>query len=445
MSAGGDRRNGFSLVEHFALWATLSASLYIMPFGSQLVPAMSIERALLAAAVAAFVAGLLIAAIATAAARTGMSTLELIAAPFGRRASAPLALLLLVRNVAFAAFALSFMAEAASVVSDRATGEALRPVWVLVFGLLAGALVVLGPEFVVRKVLKRAGVWIVLVLAVVIAASAYMEFEVPSYLRRPAVGGWPSFWQGVDIMLVVPLLWLPLVADFARFGKDARQAGLGSFLGVFVMTIWFGALGIIYLPAVESGDISGFVVGMNMSLGALVLLFLLQGDEVFANGVSAKAALDALPLPSFGRSGSAVFVTLAAVLVALPADLLRVEGTFLVLGSLFIPLFGVVIADQMAGREGNRFGPVALGAWVLGFLAYHWISPPDAEWWRDAADWFFSGQLGLPYPLTDEVDWLGAAIPSFLVAFGIQLAGLVFLAAVNPRSGVPQVNEERSG
>ena len=107
-----------------------------------------------------------------------------------------------------------------------------------------------------------------------------------------------------------------------------------------------------------------------------------------------------------GLGSHQIQVHLAAILVALPADLLRIEGTFLVLGSLFIPLFGVVIADQMAGREGNRFGPVALGAWVLGFLAYHWISPPDGQWWRDATDWFFSGQLGLPYPLTDEVDWL---------------------------------------
>ncbi len=120
MRADGTDGRSFGFLEHFALWATLSAGLYIMPFGSQLVPAMSIERALLAAAVAAFVAGLLIAAIATAAARSGMSTLELITVPFGQRASAPLALLLLVRNVAFAAFALSFMAEAASVVSDRA-------------------------------------------------------------------------------------------------------------------------------------------------------------------------------------------------------------------------------------------------------------------------------------------------------------------------------------
>lgn len=442
MSAANGEGRSFGLLDHFALWASLSAGLYIMPFGSYLVPAMSIERAVLATAVAAFIAGLLIAAIATASARAGMSTLELIAAPFGGCASVPLALLLLVRNIAFAAFALSFMAEAASVVSDRAMGASLRPVWVIAFGLLAGILIWMGPEFVVRKVLRRGGVWIVLLLAVVIAGSAYLEFEVPAYLKRPAVGGWPSFWQGVDIMLVVPLLWLPIVADFARFGKDTRSAGTGSFLGVFVMTLWFGALGIIYLPSVESGDVSGFVVGMNMSLGAAVLLFLLQGDEVFASGVSAKTALDSLPIPRIARSAPVPLVTAAAVLVALPTDLLRAEGTFLLLGSLFIPLFGVVIADQMAGREWTRFAPVPILAWATGLLAYHWISPPEAQWWLDTTEWLFADTLGLPFPLTDEVTWLGAAIPSFLAAFAVQLVLSGFVALVNPSS---PIKEERSG
>jgi len=440
MSHTGSR--GFLLLDHFALWATLSAGLYIMPFGSMLVPAMSIERAILATAIAAFIAGLLIAAIATAAARSGMSTLELIAAPFGRGATLPLALLLLVRNVAFAAFALSLMAEAAALVSDRAIGAALRPLWVIGFGLMAYLLLRLGPEFVVAKLLRRVGLWVVLLLAIVIAGSAYMEFEVPSYLKRPAVGGWPSFWQGVDIMLIVPLLWLPVVADFARLGRDTRSAGMGTFLGVFAMTVWFGSLGIIYLPATESGDISSFVVGMNMSLGAVVLLFLLQGDEVFASCVSAGNALDALPIPGLIRASAAVVPMAAAVAIALAGDLMQAEGTFLLLGSLFIPLFGVVIADQMAGKEWPRFAPVAVLAWAAGFLAYHWISPPDTQWWRDATEWLFSDSLGLPFPLTDEVTWLGAAIPAFLAAFAMQLALAAFVAFVKP---APPVKEERPG
>jgi hypothetical protein len=442
MSVDRPEGRSFGLLEHFALWATLSASLYIMPFGSHLVPAMSIERALLATAVAAFIAGLLIAAIATASARTGMSTLELIAAPFGTLASAPLALLLLVRNVAFAAFALSFMAEAASVVSDRALGEALRPVWVIAFGLLAWILIRMGPELVVSRVLRRGGVWIVLLLAVVIAGSAYMEFEVPSYLKRPAVGGWPSFWQGVDIMLVVPLLWLPIVADFARFGKDTRSAGMGSFLGVFVMTLWFGALGIVYLPAVESGDVSGFVVGMNMSLGAVVL----------PSSFKATRSLPMAPQPrrrwspaSQGRHRrrTALLVTAAAILVALP-------GTCCGRGDVPAPWFALRAAIRRCHRRSTRrprceqVRPGTLLAWATDSrLSLDIATRGAVVAGRDQV--VVRRHAGPPLPLTDEVTWLGAAVPSFLAAFAVQLGGAAFLAFVNPASGASPVKEERSG
>ena len=57
----------------------------------------------------------------------------------------------------------------------------------------------------------------------------------------------------------------------------------------------------------------------------------------------------------------------------------------------------------------------------------------------------FESCLGLPFPLTDEVTWLGAAIPSFLVAFAAQLAGAAFVTLVNPSSSASPVKEERSG
>lgn len=421
MSGPGHGGRSFGFLDHAALWGSLGVTLYLMPFGSLLVPALSIERAVLATALAALIGALLIAAVAAAAARSGSPAIGLLTSVFGQRASAPLALLLLVRNVVWGAFALSLIAGSAELLSERALGMGLRPLWVVAFGLAGLGLLLAGPQFAVRKVLRRFGIWLVLLVAAVITLSAYLEFEVPAYLRRPAVGGWPSFWQAVDIMLIAPLLWLPVVADFARFGRSAQGAARGSFLGFFVATLWLGTLGIIYLPAVETADVAGFVAGMNLGLGALILLLILQLDEVFASGYSASVALERL-LPS-GRRGLAAATAALVIAVALPAELLRVEGTLLVIASLFIPLFAVVLADQaLALIAAPARNPAVAGlAWITGFVLYHWISPPDAAWWRDGADWLFADLLSLPFPLTDEVTWLGAAVPAFLAAFIVHL------------------------
>ncbi len=426
----------FSLWDNAALWAAIGVSLYIMPFGSLLVPALSIERAMMAAAVAAFVGGLLLAGMAAIGARTGLSTVGLLESLFGRRAGKAAALLVLARNVAVGALVLSVIADAAALVSERALGAGLRPLWAVLFGLLALVLALIGPEFVVRKALRRGGVWVMLVLAVVITLSAYMEFEVPAYLKRPAVGGWPEFWQAVDIMLVVPLLWLPLAADYGRFGRSVTSTMGGSFLGFFVFTAWFGFLGIVYLPATESGDIAGFVVGMNMSLGALILLFLLQADEAFANFYSGGLALRAVA-PVDGRIATGVAAWVAIILAA-TFNFLDIEGSILVLASVFIPLAGVMMAEQVLSRAAGRGGGAApaLLAWVLGFLLYHWISPPDARWWRDATEWLFADTLGFRYPLSDQTTWLGAAIPSFLAGFALHVAGSAVRAAMRGMSRV---------
>jgi NCS1 family nucleobase:cation symporter-1 len=403
-----------------------------MPFGSLLVPALSLEQAFLAVVAAAFLGGLIVAAVAAIAALSGLSTVELLAQLLGRRFTPLLATLLLIRNVVWAALALSLIAGSAELVSDRALGVGLRPLWVVVFGVAGLALVAAGPQFTVRKLLRRAGLWLALLVAAAVTLSAYMEFEFPAYLRRPAVGGWPSFWQAVDVMLIVPLLWLPLVADYARWGKSVGSSFGGTFVGLLVATAWLGFLGVAYLPAVESGDISGFVVGMQLGLGALVILLLLQADEIFVNVHSAGVALGAA-LPAARWSG-ALLPGLAVLILALAWDFLEFEGTLLLLASLFIPLFGVLVADFLYGRGEAQPAatPSALTAWALGFLLYHWISPSEVGWWQDAMSWLFADVLSLPFPLTDEVTWLGAAIPSFLAGFALHLVGRPVLMGLRP-------------
>ena len=423
----------FGFLDHAALWGSLGVTLYVMPFGALLVPALSLEQAFLAVVVAAVMGGLLVGAVAAMAARSGLATVELLAQLLGERFKPLLAALLLVRNVLFAAFALSLIAASAELVSDRALGAGLRPLWVVAFGMAGLALVAAGPQFVIRKLLRRAGLWLALLIAAAVTLSAYLEFGVPAYLQRPAAGGWPSFWQAVDVMLIVPLLWLPLVADYARLGRGVGSSFAGSFLGLFLATAWLGFLGVVYLPAVETGDIAGFVVGTQLGLAALVVLLLLQTDEIFANVHSAGVTLAALL--SAGRRARLLLPGAATLALALSADFLRFEASLLLLASLFVPLFGVLLADFLLSRGFSlpALAPSALVAWGLGFFLYHWISPAEVGWWQDALSWLLADSLHLTFPLTEEISWLGAAIPSFLAGFLLHTLGRTVLGRWRPQ------------
>jgi purine-cytosine permease-like protein len=405
----------FRTVDHFALWASLGASLYLMPFGALLVPALSIEQAILAATLAALLGGLLIASITAIAASSGRSTAELLGEPFGEVGRWPVAILLLARHALFTLFALVLIADSAELISERALDSGLRPIWVALFAAVGLTLVMMGTGRA-AKIILRVGLALVLLVALAVSVSAYAEFEIPSYLRRPSVGGWPSFWQGMDLLLIFPLLWLPIVADFARFGTG-RSAARGSFAGVFIATVWFGILGVLYLPATDRGDIPGFLVGMQLGLGAIALLLILQVDEVYANAFGAVPTFESLGVGAAARPAAAA-VMIVMVPAAVILSLGDLEPYVLLTASVFVPAFAIVISRAI--WPAPRPAVVAVVAWLVGFVVYQWISPAELGWWQDAFSASFEA-VGVPFPLSEEITWLGAAIPSFVAAFTLDM------------------------
>jgi purine-cytosine permease-like protein len=115
-----------------------------------------------------------------------------------------------------------------------------------------------------------------------------------------------------------------------------------------------------------------------------------------------------------------IFVVAATATAGAIAINLSNYLTFLfLLGSVFVPLFGVLLADWlMRGShysEDDVFGAPTvrwppLVAWTAGFCLYQWLSPQGPGWWTDAVQHLSPGHARLT-----------ASLPSFAVAFGLTL------------------------
>jgi nucleobase:cation symporter-1, NCS1 family len=159
----------------------------------------------------------------------------------------------------------------------------------------------------------------------------------------------------------------------------------------------------------------------------LVALTVGEADEAFANAYSAAVSLQNL-LPQIPLRLLVTLTTGIGTLGALVIDLVSYQTFLLLLGSVFVPLFAVLLADWLlAGGvytdedvfAAPAWRPGLIAAWVVGFGVYQWLYPTGPEWWVDALD-------GVAAP-----DWgLGATVPSFAAAFAIALA----VAAVERRS-----------
>jgi putative hydroxymethylpyrimidine transporter CytX len=255
---------------------------------------------------------------------------------------------------------------------------------------------------------------------------------------RPGGGGFPSFWPAVDLVIAMPVSWIPLVADYNRFARRAVGSGVGTYGGYLLANVWFYSLGALLILGAGGGPSVTGIADAIVSLtgGVLVLVVLLVGetDEAFADIYSAAVSSQNL-VPRLNQrigvlSVAALGVAGAAWLFGLPGGGVDTYEFFLFLiGSVFVPLFGVFLADYFVLRRGTTYrhrdlfdsrGPyryaggfnvAALAAWVVGFGVYHWIAPTPVAGWAGAVEAFFARWLHLPFPL------LGGRVPASVAAF----------------------------
>jgi NCS1 family nucleobase:cation symporter-1 len=421
------------LLDNAALWGSLGFSLLLMVTGAFLTPALGLGQAVLVILIGAVIGNLMLATAAVIGADSGLPMVALLRAPLGGRGSYAASLLTLARNVAWGTFALMVMGEAAVGLSRDLGGSQSRPLWIILFGVLGTAIALGGPQLMARQWSKKFAFWFMLLAGLMITYTALADNGIPDLMRRPGTGGWPSFWQGVDMVIALPIAWLPLVADYSRFSRCSRSAFLGTFGGFFLATVWFTMLGVLYVPTVSSSDVVGFILVIPVGALAFLILLVLESDETFASVYSASVSLQSLA-PRLDQRRVIVGIGALCTALALGVAFIHYENFLLLLGSVFVPLFGILAADHfLLRRRANPAGALyqneghfwyrggmnvaALVVWLLGFLLYNWISPGSLSWWVNGMEGFFHGLLRLPFPLDEKVPWLSASIPAFLLSF----------------------------
>jgi nucleobase:cation symporter-1, NCS1 family len=416
-----ERTLGF--VDFAVLWGDLGIGLLVLLAGSFLVPGLGLSQAMLAIVVGSAIGCALLAAAGLIGSKLGAPTMVLLRPALGIRGSYLPTVLNIVQLIGWTIFEIVIMASAANAVSQSLFGLNSYGLWAIVSAVVVILMGVGGPFVIIRQWLSKVAVWVMLATTLWLTWRLFSSNDIVALLQKPGDGSLP-FWVGVDIVISLPVSWLPLVADYNRFAREPRGAAWGTFIGYFVTNVWFFALGaLILLTSRLAQDPREFATAIALTAGALALVILLvdETDNAWADLYSAAVSTQNI-FPRLRQSTLVIIMGVASLLIALALDVTQYENFLLLLGSFFVPLFGVLLADYFVVRKGQYTSDelyttpagirwAAMAAWLAGVIVFQVTNPAflTAYW----ADWAKIAP--------EALGAVGGSIPSFAVAFVLQI------------------------
>jgi len=408
------------LLDQLGLWGNLGVSLLgftgaifvLVPVADQ---AMSFGAALTALCLGTLFGAVGVGAAAIPGARTGAPAMVLLRGLLGTKPSYLPTVLNMVQLVGWTTFELVTISTAL----HQLVGSVPRWVFAVAAGVLT-TLLALRPLGWIRVLRKY--VTVAVVIALVYLGGQLLTHPLPPLGQ----GGWDGFWVAVDTVIGVTVSWVPLASDYSRHARTPRSAFLGSSIGYGVTQIACYSLGLLALVTVAGRDpnqIFGSFIAIPLGGLTFAVLTVRELDQSFADTYSTAVSVQNLR-PAWDRRALAVGVGLLATIGALAFNISDYENFLILIGSLFVPLLGVLVIDYFVLSRGRwdlsehaRPRWTNLLAWAVGFVAYQLVNPGSVSWWT--ALWSpLNRAAGFVAP-----PWLGASPFSFVVA--VLAAGLL--------------------
>ncbi len=378
-------RRVFGLRDHAALWFSLGVGLLVMQVGAYLMPALGTKEAMLAIVGGSLIGAGMLGWVAKIGCDSGLASAGLMHAVYGRSFARLPIILNIVQLLGWGTFELVIMRDA-TVAIGRQSGSMLAGYWPVLATLLWGAVITLlisgSMVQLVRQIISRVA------LPLVVLSLLWLTWK---FLGMAQAQGLEALWQrrgeggmgvlpALDLVIAMPISWLPLVADYARHGKSGSAALRGTWAGYALANIWCYALGVLVALVLPSEDL---VTALLLAQGGLIALSLILIDEVdnaYGDAYSGAVSSHSL-LPRWSVRQWGLLIAVLSTGLALVLPMHSLEPFLLLLSSVFVPLFGVIlgclagrsdVAAQVASARAAHAAPIAI--WLAGIACYHLLA-----------------------------------------------------------------------
>ena len=184
-----------------------------------------------------------------------------------------------------------------------------------------------------------------------------------------------SFGNAMELAAVMPLSWLPLIADYTRQAKKPKTATLVSTLTYFVGSCFMYIIGMGGALYMGTSDISQILLGAGLGLVGMYVVVFSTVTTTFLDVYSAGISVENI-FQKISVKWTAITVCVVGALLAMFTPIEQYENFLTLIGSVFAPMSAILITDFFILK--NREIKTSLHLhnlilWAVGFALYRWF------------------------------------------------------------------------
>lgn len=300
--------------------------------------------------------------------RERLTAMESTKISFGQYGSYLFSILNLLQLVGWTAIMILTGARSVNLVTTKDFGFNHFGLWCLAIGILICIWLYYGQS--AWKKLNSIAVGLLFVLTIVLC---FVIFKHGTIFSKSSTTGL-SFGEAVELSVIMPLSWIPLISDYTRFAKTTRDGAIGSFIGYMFGSSWMYIIGLGAAIAFNEMDPVAVLMSANLGLFAVGIVVLATVTTTFMDAYSAGISATTIFQKLNGKL-IAIIITVIGTILAIVFPMEKYEGFLYLIGSFFAPLYAVLLTDYFIHKRTKvvawlKLDWLAIANWVLGIFIY---------------------------------------------------------------------------
>lgn len=377
-------------VDYFLLWTGVAISLAEIWAGGFLAP-MGFWLGFWAIIIGHVIGNTFMALGGVIGSEHGIMSMVSVRPSFGIRGSNLAAVLNIIQLIGWASIMLIIGGRAGAMLGKPIGGIlASNHFWIVAIGI--GTLIwALYTGKSVWKIMQKSAVIALLLIVILMTWVSIKEFGSGVLNVKPTV---MPFMIGMDLVIAMPISWMPLVSDYSRFSKKTAPAFWNTWWGYFLISSWMYVLGLMATMVTGETDPGALILQImgriGLAIPALILVVFSTITSDFPDVYSATCSM--LNISRKISAKTLMWIAgILSILVALVFPMEQYEDFLFFIGAMFVPLFGVVLTDYFLIRKrqlnteeiykkdgeywfSRGFNVAAIVSWAIGFVVYKFIA-----------------------------------------------------------------------